>query len=121
MSAPEKRYELNDVVTCFDEHGNHYRRKISVGLKRGEMYLARHRDGTGCAYVVAQPDGINLTNLDTGESVRHALNAGTRFVFPLSENAFYDAQCCPYRFKRRDCVEPRHDDGPCNCPPVGAA
>lgn len=87
-----KRYGLNDVVTCFDADGNHYRRKIRIGLKRGEMYLARSKDGVGCAYLVAQPDGINLTNLETFEAVRHALEPGTRFVFPLTEQSFFDAQ-----------------------------
>lgn len=111
-----KRYSLDDIVTAIDADGNHYSRKIRVGLKRGEMYLERGKDGVPCAFLKAEPTGINVINFKTHKRERVPLESGTRLCFALTEEAFFDAQCCPLRMVPRNCVNrEKHEGDICDC------
>lgn len=92
-NRPIKKRTLNETVVLFDDDGNHYMRKIGTGIKRGELLLERAENGEPVVYLRAKPSGLNLTNLKTGESVRHELGdtADLRLMFPLTEDAFAKA------------------------------
>jgi hypothetical protein len=90
-------YNLDDTVNAIDEYGNSYRRKIRVGFKRGEFEFKMGKDNVGLAMLVAKPEFINLTNLKTGEPVRHPIGKdedGNTFnlCFPLTPESTKEAE-----------------------------
>lgn len=58
-----KVYALDHVVCAFDENGNAYRRKLSVGLKRGEFAVLECDDGSAAIVQVSMPERITVYDL----------------------------------------------------------